>query len=42
VDGVTCPGLGKRRPVEHDEHMLAIPFIDLQIVRYRVQIFHCQ
>jgi hypothetical protein len=42
VDGVTCTGLGKRRPVEHDEHVIAIPFIDLQIVGYGVKIYDCQ
>lgn len=42
MDDVTCPRLGKRRPVEHDEHVFAIPFIDLQIMRDRVEIFHGQ
>ena len=42
VDGVTCPGLGQRRTVEHDEHVIAIPFINLQIMGYGVEIFHCQ
>ena len=42
MDDVACPGLGQRRPMEHDEHMLLIPFIELQIVRNRIKILHSQ
>ena len=42
TNDVACPGPDESRPMEHDEHMLAVPFIYLQIVRDLVKIFHCQ
>ena len=42
TDDIPRPGLGQCRPVEHDEHVLLVPFIVLQIIRDLIQICHRQ
>src|SRR4029077_1790462 len=41
-DDIARPGPGKSGTMKHDEHVLAVPLINLQIVRYRVNILHYQ
>src|SRR5512145_246287 len=41
-DNIARPGPGKSGTMKHNEHVLTVPLIDLQIVRYRVKILHYQ
>jgi hypothetical protein len=41
-DLIRRAGSRERRTMEHDAHMVSIPFIDLEVMRHRIEVGHRQ